>query len=374
MNELNLYEAINLIDDDLIIEAAQEEWTPRAYTCRSTPRWYIAAGSVAAVGVIAVGAIVLPKLKNSGNLPVNSSFGEFSSALSEGAVLQSSSSNTFSASHDQSSAPDMQKGGVEIDGAYYQVFECTPFAGIDLYLEPRHMEIITPYGEYHQLLTEEYSKYNIDTEIAVSDFGDYIGKVSKTGDSQCDGNAAESLEPNITGADVYYYAPAGKSKALLIVKNGRQCSIFVDDRADLSGGFMNGFSFFDVESAADIESVSFEIYVPVEGGRMEISTQGTISDSVTINELFGLLSELEPEDYSKLPPHIGTPQWLVDAWEAYDANPSSRTREDINFSFRLKNGFVIAPIEYQPYIGNGYVEHMQELTPGQNKALRAFFD
>ncbi len=375
MNEMKLYEAINLIDDDLILEAAREEWTPRAYVCRSTPGWHIAAGSAAAV--IAVGAIALYGMKISGSLPVDSYFGEFSSrvdsALSGGAVLQPTSSNTFSTSHVTSSASDMHKGGVEIDGAYYQVFECTPYPDIDLYQEPRHMEIITEYGEYHQLLTDEYSKYNIDTEIAVSDFGDYIGKIVETDDFEYHGNAAESQEPNIAGADVYYYAPAGKSKAFLIVKNGRQCSIFVNDKVNLSCGIMNGLSIFDVKSAADIESVYFEIRVPTDDGRMEISSEGTISDGDTINELFKLLSELKPEDYSKLPPNVGTPQWLVDAWEDYKADPSPRPREDINFNFRLKSGFELYPISYQPFLGNGHVENMQELTPGQNAALRAFF-
>lgn len=376
MNELQLYEAINLIDDDLILEAEQEEWTSsNAYFVRSTPRWHIAVGTAAAAVAVAVGVIGLSNLNISGGLPVDSSFGEFSSqgALSGESVLQPTSGNTFSTSNITSSAPNMQKGGVDVDGAYYQVFECTPFPGIDLYLEPRYMEIITPYGEYHQLLTEEYSKYNIDTEVAVSNFGDYIGKIVETDDFEYHGNAAESQEPNITDADVYYYAPAGKSKAILIVKNGKQCSIFVDKNPDFSEGFMEALSFFDVRSAADIESVSFEIRVPTDDGRMEISSQGTISDSDTINELFKLLSELKPEDYSKLPPHIGTPQWLVDAWAEYDADPSPRPREDINFTIRLKSGFELYPIGYQPFLGNGYVSDMQELTPAQNTALRAFF-
>ncbi len=91
MNELKLYEAINLIDDDLIHEAEQEEWaSSNTYFVRSTPRWHIAAAAAAVVAV-AVGIIALSHLKISGGLPVDPSVGELSSqgALSEGAVLSS---------------------------------------------------------------------------------------------------------------------------------------------------------------------------------------------------------------------------------------------------------------------------------------------
>lgn len=381
MNELNLYEAINLIDEDLIIEAAKPD--KKTDCSESRRRCFYAVGSVAAAAAVAVGVAFLSESQNppvtsevySNNESVSredsiSSKNDFSQSTVSGGDTESVSS-----SYNTSSAPVEHKGGVDTDGAFYKAFAATRDPDSDSYVEDEfpHIEITTSYGTYRQIDVNEDSEFNFGGNIGLSDFGGYIGKVVETNDSRYHGNDAESQEPNLAGADVYFYAPAEKSKAVLIVKKGKQCSIFVDGSADLSGGFMNGLSFFDVKSAADIESVSYEIYVPVDGGRMEISSQGTISDSGKINELFKLLSELKPEDYSKLPPHIGTPQWLVDAWAAYDANPSAHTREDISFSFRLKNGFVIDSIEYRPYLGNGYVEHMQELTPGQNKALTAFF-
>ena len=36
----------------------------------------------------------------------------------------------------------------------------------------------------------------------------------------------------------------------------------------------------------------------------------------------------------------------------------------------VQTGTVLDGIMYQPYIGNGYVEGMEELTPEQNAALR----
>ncbi len=93
MNELKLYEAINLIDDDLIHEAEQEEWrSSDAYPVRSTPRWHIAMGAAAAAVVaVAVGVIALSHLKISGGLPVDPSVEENSlrGALSGGVVLSS---------------------------------------------------------------------------------------------------------------------------------------------------------------------------------------------------------------------------------------------------------------------------------------------
>ena len=65
-----------------------------------------------------------------------------------------------------------------------------------------------------------------------------------------------------------------------------------------------------------------------------------------------------------------TPQWVVDAWEACRADPSAYTMEDITFDIVFKNGTVLKDIIYQPFIGNGYIAGMQELTLEQNITLK----
>ncbi len=66
-----------------------------------------------------------------------------------------------------------------------------------------------------------------------------------------------------------------------------------------------------------------------------------------------------------------TPQWLIDAWDTYKSNPDAYTREDIMLDITFKNGTVLKDISYQPYLGNGYVSGMQELTTEQNATLRS---
>ena len=106
---------------------------------------------------------------------------------------------------------------------------------------------------------------------------------------------------------------------------------------------------------------------------MITSVQSSISDAESIRVFYELLCQLQPEDYSNLPDHVGTPQWLVDAWANYDSDPNAPEREDYSITIKLKDGTILQDIRYQPYLGNGYVENMQELTPEQNDTLRNLF-
>lgn len=235
--------------------------------------------------------------------------------------------------------------------------------------ELHHIDVRTAEGFYHQLGLDEYADKQIPSTISLTDFGEYIGKIVEVDDSNYHGNSVESQEPALAGADVYYYAPTGKNKAFIIVKLGDQCSMFIDDSINESVGFQKGLAFFDVQSADDIQSIEYHIDIP-KGSEMVTSVQNTITDAATIEALYDLLCGLTPEDYSQLPEHIGTPQWLADAWAAYQSDPNAPVREDYYITIRLNDGTVLQDIHYQPYLGNGYVANMQELTPEQNTTLR----
>ena len=265
-----------------------------------------------------------------------------------------------------------QKGGVEIGNAVYQPFSATIHPDSDSFREDElhHIDVRTADGFYRQLSLDDYAENGLYGTVQQSDFGSYIGKIAEVDDSDYHGNAVESQEPTLAGADVYYYAPAGKNKAFIIVKRGNQCSMFMSDNINESAGFRKGLAFFNVQSAEDIQSINCSITVP-DGGRMVTSAQNTITDSETISALYDLLCQLKPEDYSLLPAHIGSPQWLTDAWAEYKADPNAPAREDYKITLELKDGTVLQEISYQPYLGNGYVAGMQELTPEQNAALRS---
>lgn len=268
------------------------------------------------------------------------------------------------------------KGGVSAENCYVQPFIATIDSDFDDYGvdELHHIDVRTADGFYRQLRSDEYDANGISSTISISDFGGYIGRIVEVSDYDYHGNQVESQEPAITGADVYYYAPMGNNKVFIIVKNGDQCSIFISDNINISSGFQNGFAFFDVNSADDIQMIDYHVDVPDDSGRMITSVQKTITDTETIRIFYELICRLQPEDYSSLPEHIATPQWLVDAWANYDADPDAPAREDYGIIIKLKDGTVLQDINYQPYLGNGYIEGMQELTPEQNTALRELLE
>lgn len=411
MTELKFLEAMGNIGGDLLKEADVDiEKNYIAKPAVSKRRIY-AIGSVAAAAVITVGSAVFfnahspselldgDQLVQSGNNRGGLSGGghgdipdpgsAFDSAVNskpaEDEDVNTTSAGTtaavtspeFSAENSNNTAQNTKtpeqghKGGVTVENCYFQPFTATVDPDADAYGadEVHHIDVRTADGFYRQLAPDEYGANGISSEICTSDFGGYIGRIVEVNDCGYHGNGAESQEPSLAGADVYYYAPAGNNKMFMIVKKGDQCSIFIADNVNVSSGFKMGLAFFDVQSADDIRTIEYHVDVPDDSGRMMTSVQKTIADTETISAFYELLCQLQPEDYSSLPEHIGTPQWLVDAWENYSSDPTS-AREDIGITIKLKDGTVLQDISYQPYLGNGYIEDMQELTPEQNSALR----
>lgn len=261
---------------------------------------------------------------------------------------------------------------------YYKPFSATVDPNSDLKSfgedELHHIDIRTQYGFYNQLALDEYASNGISNTVTPKDFGEYIGKVVEVSDN-CDynGNAAESQEPTLAGAEVYYYAPKGNNKAFIIVKQMNQCSIFFANEINTGEGFKNGLLFFDVKSAEDIRSVEYQKRIPDTDGKMFISEQDVITDNTKIAAIYDLICQLKPEDYSSLPEYAATPIWYVKAWEKYktDFHALVKEREDYSIIITLKDGTVLQEILYQPFLANGYVQNMQELTPEQNSELKA---
>ena len=282
--------------------------------------------------------------------------------------------SSTSSTQQQQETTQEQKGGVNTENAYYRPFSATIDPDYDAYGddELHHIDVRTADGFYRQLKIDEYAVNGISSSVCSADFGGYIGIIIEVNDLSYHGNSVESQEPTLAGADVYYYAPTGNNKAYIIVKKNEQCSIFIADGINESVGFRKGLAFFDVKNANDILCIEYRITVP-DGSQMITSVQSSISDAESIRVFYELLCQLQPEDYSNLPDHVGTPQWLVDAWANYDSDPNAPEREDYSITIKLKDGTILQDIRYQPYLGNGYVENMQELTPEQNDTLRNLF-
>ena len=255
---------------------------------------------------------------------------------------------------------------------YYKPFSATIDPDVDSFSEDElhHIDIRTSFGFYHQLTLDEYTSNGISSTVSTTDFGEFIGKIIEVNDYDYHGNSAESQEPTLAGAEVYYYAPKGNNKAFIIVKQNNQCSIFISDSINTSEGYKAGLLFFNVQSAKDIESIEYQKYVP-SNDEMLISEQNVITDENEVSAIYDLICQLKPEDYSNLPKYAATPQWYIDAWENYKSDSGVSAREDYSIIITLKDGTVLQEILYQPYLGNGYIEGMQELTPEQNNALKS---
>ncbi len=224
---------------------------------------------------------------------------------------------------------------------------------------------------YRQLSEDEYGAYRISLPLKERDFGASLGIIAEImpvpGFTLPADVRAGSQEPELRGAEAYYYAPS-QSRAVLIVRKDAQCSLFVCD-APMSGkGFAEAFAFYNSEIAEIICTKS----VPEQGSSLR-QTVRSITDRKTAAAIRDLLCTLTPEDYSALPAHIGTPAWEAEARAAYRADPVL-PREDYSLQIRFANGTVMQTLVFQPYIGSGYFSGMQELTADQCAALKALLD
>ncbi|MDE5619249.1 MAG: hypothetical protein K2O29_08555 [Ruminococcus sp.] len=256
---------------------------------------------------------------------------------------------------------------------YYSPFQATIDPNVDSY-DPDNdgicnIEIIIDGIHYSQLGIDEDDSYIIESSVYESDFGEYIGNVVEVNSDNSD-YPVYSKEPDLSGAEVYYYAPAG-NRTVILVKKSEQCSIFKAEAEPLisSDGeylsFAETFGYYGAETSADISGISYTISVP-ENGISVITEQGVISDDETIDSIVNLLNSLSPEtDISS------TPQWYIDAWNVYKSNPSAYNAESIMIEIILENGTVIKDITHQPFLADGYISGMQALTYEQNKMLRS---
>lgn len=352
MNELKFLKVMGKIDEDLLKEAEVDIEKKYSSKPSISKRSIFAFGSVAAAAVVAISSVAF-----------YNSYKPFDHSITQ--PLQVTTQE-----------PKYTDSPTEIGASdyYYKKFDATVNPDSDAYGEDGLpiISIVISGNHYYQLDSSEHPAHSISPIISDSDFGRYIGNIVEL--SEYDDPAkytVSSQEPTLAGADVYYYAPADSS-AVIIVKKSEQCSIFVFNGiaavSDNSSVFAETFRFYGADSADDIENISFSIAAP-SGAVIEITSQVTITDRDKINSIVNVLYQLNPEKNSDS--LLVTPQWLIDAWDTYRSNPDAYTREDIMLDITFKNGTILKDISYQPYLGNGYVSGMQELTPEQNTALRA---
>lgn len=233
-----------------------------------------------------------------------------------------------------------------------------------------HKVTLTVQGlTYEQLRPDEAAAYGITQNIPDEAFGKRLGTVVESFPNQEPQGAVFSPEPSLAGADVYEFAPT-KGRAVLIAEKDGHCSMFAVFCWPDGRTFQEICDFYGAEpSAVGIETISYTIMTTGEDDAVT-ETRGALTADEAINGVCAILLQLAPEDPPK-DDRAPTPDWYMDAWEAYKADPKSRVREDITLEIRFANGCRIRDIVFQPFIGDGYVAQMKELSSAQTEALRS---
>ena len=216
---------------------------------------------------------------------------------------------------------------------------------------------------YHQLAEDDYEKFGIGKEAYDSDLGDFIGKIVEIKENGEKSNVM-SPEPSLAGASVYYFTRY-TGKAAVIVKSDNNCSVFTVSTLIANSSFKEIFEFYGAKDASDIKDISFTLSEP-DGAVYKKTAQKTITDTETINNIVDLLFGLDPEDVQGK-----TPEWFTNAMEDFKSGKTGKKEEQITICVRFTNGLMIDNILYLPYIGNGYIDCMKELTTDQNDLLRS---
>lgn len=265
--------------------------------------------------------------------------------------------------------------------------ESVPYAAEDIEIRPFDAPVLDPDYDYWvgdeitqvsvvldgvikylQVDIHDYSKYGFKTELTKSDFGAFIGTVEETG-GECADIPVGSQDPSLKGACVYYYRPVG-CRAAIIVKSAERCSIFLfhnftgDDEIH---SISETYEIYGVQSERDINHLTYRVSGSV-GTDYQIIESGEVTNPQKIKDFYDVTRSLVPQKAASS--FAATPDWLNQAYEEYSENPEKYKQEDILIEIHLKNGLVIFDIYYQPYIANGHVSSMEELTPEQNTMLR----
>lgn len=314
------------------------------------------------------------------NLPINPS--EISSAeISSTAFPAETSapempSTAFSA---ETSAPEIPSTAFSAETSAPEIpNESTPTNPAEIYQNTTSVEDVPDCGYpenpqlkisggnyYDKLSIEQYAEYNIPEEISESDLGEFIGNVGSAYNKD-ENYKVTSYHQEIADAEVYY---SSYSKAMVIVKKNGQYDFFATtDRPHYENrypSFQECFNFYGAESVEDIQSISYTISV-IDGPVFKVVLEETIEDYDRINAIIEIFNQLEPEESTEF-----TPQWYIDAMDDYRNNKEAYNVEDIIFDIQFTNNTVLKDILYKPYVGNGYISNMKELTETQNTELRS---
>lgn len=231
---------------------------------------------------------------------------------------------------------------------------------------PENPQLKISGGNYYDKLSiEQYDEYNIPEEISESDLGEFIGTVGSAYNKD-ENYKVTSYHQEIADAEVYY---SSYSKAMVIVKKNGQYDFFVTTQCpyyeNRYPSFQECFNFYGAESVEDVQSISYTISV-TDGSAFTVALEETIEDYDRINAIIEIFNQLEPEESTEF-----TPQWYIDAMDDYKNNKEAYNVEYIIFDIRFTNNTVLKDILYKPYIGNGYISNMKELTETQNTELRS---
>lgn len=343
MNEFFLYEAINDIDEDLIVKANIKSLKSSKIKTRFI-------GLAAAVFVVMISISAFYNFR-------------FNDDIHEGIVTKDNTSaceNTTSSQNKENSSiyyDEKAKREVKLFIKSDQSADKDDYGDDGI----QDVDLIIEGVIYHQI--DDLDFYSLKSVLKESDFGSYIGTVQElTESNNYNYNLfnVSSHETSLNGAKVYFYSPLS-CKAVVIALNNDHCSYFMADNFtdDMSSNFFaEMFSLYGVKNDKDIKKITCQIWDGEYGSdNSAVITEKTITSNESIKEIYRILISDNLSDNQEI--------IIKDSYS-------------ISMSFHLANGLIIGNhrcnFTYMPYNSTGFIEGKGVITSPENEKLKAIFD
>ncbi len=323
MNEFYLYEAINEIDDELIIQADKKK--------NHNKIWRYAA----------VFAVI------------------FSLAVSAFAVNNLTEKTTPTASDESTKAPITSGENVPEKTDSLKGF---PKADYDDYGEDglEEPDVIVENVIYRHI--SKKAGVSLENEKIPSDaLGDYVGEIAElTEENGYDSSLfkVSSHSPKLVGAKVYYYLPT-ENEAVLAVVSDSATQLFTAvgfTSGNSDNYFKKMFELYGVKSASDIKSIECDIW---KGDYDSENTAVIEKTSITSKENIEIIFDV-----------------LLNGEQSENQDISVNDPYSVTMELCLSNGLIVGEngsISYMPYNSTGHISCKGIITAEENEKLKAVF-
>lgn len=329
MTNIQLFSAIGQIDDKYIEEAAPKAGKKKQLI------WLRYAAAAACVCLVILGGVGLfwqsPKSSEPPALPSSTTQG-----LSENSSSASGGNTKGPQADNSSSEQSSLNTGAAAQTSSSPAPQTSPTRGENY----NYVNITLSNNGYYDYVTESKLKKLGIAAITQDDLGEKIGEVTA---DNCD-------DERLIGCEIYRHKPTN-CDAFIVVKKGEQLLPFqfLTFNEPYLHDFKELFSFYNVTSYKDITHISTEI--------IKKEDTKAITNPKDIARVFDILMSIKAQKEDN-------PDWLKAEREKYAGTSKTVLLVRLHFKNGLSYRFA-----YEPYLGEGYINHHEFLTKEQNDTL-----